>query len=139
MNRHGRKVACLVAMVSLRAVLLVGVVSLPTLLAAEQRVTPKVYGIGVQPCAEWVAKPGAAVSGIAKLEASAKEMAVIAWLTGYVTGAAAVLADRGMTLKDTSGRDILVWVTEYCTSHKGATVEEAAAALVKELAGPAIP
>ena len=50
------------------------------------------------------------------MEASAKEMAVISWVTGYVTGAAVILAKRGMVLRDTTGRDILASIHEALVS-----------------------
>lgn len=110
------------------------VLALSSVMVASQTAKPKIYGIGVQPCADWLLRPGEPTA-IGQMEASAKEMAVISWVTGYVTGAAAILAERGTVLRDTTGRDLLASITKHCESNKGSTVEVAAAALVRELSG----
>lgn len=102
-----------------------------TLAAAQP--APKVYGVGVQPCAEWVKGGAPGGEQIAGMEASLKQMAVIAWATGYLTGAAATLDAHGIVLRNTSGQDLVTWLTTYCQAHPPATIEHATAALVRTL------
>lgn len=103
---------------------------------ALQQATPKVYGIGVESCADWLASPGREGGMQARLEAATKRLGVIAWLTGYATGAAAVLSNYRVQLRNTTGTDIQTWVTKYCGTNQTATIEVAGAALVRELSPP---
>ena len=96
---------------------------------------PKIYGIGVQACAEWLA-PGDAAAGIeTAMKAGVMRMGVIAWVTGYLTGAAAVYATGGIRLRDTTGEGIVESIERHCKANPANTVEQAAASLVRELSG----
>ena len=104
------------------------VVVLGTSLSAQSP-PPKVYGIGVEACANWLTQPTG--KGIdVQLQAATQRLAVIAWATGYITGAAAVLAPRGVLLGDTTGRDIEAALTTHCKANSTATID---AALVRSL------
>jgi len=89
---------------------------------------PKVYGVGIQPCAAWLSSKQ--TDGIT---APIERLSVIAWATGYATGAAAVYATQGVILRDTTGSGIVASIERHCAAKPGGTVEEAAAGLIAEL------
>ena len=96
-----------------------------------QTAKPKVYGVGVQPCAAWLS--GTNADGIDGIKAQMERLSVIAWATGYTTGAAAVYATHGVILRDTTGTGIVESIQRHCAAKPGGTVEEAAASLVAAL------
>ncbi len=95
---------------------------------------PKVYGVGVQSCSEWLQQSGS-LDATAAMQVGVQRLAVIAWVTGYVTGAAAVYATEGVLLRDTTGTDIVASVERHCKGTQASSVERAAASLVRELRG----
>lgn len=64
------------------------------------------------------------------MQAAVKRLAVTAWITGYVTGAATV---SNSPLRETTGQGIEQATTTYCEAQPDRTVEEASAALVRDL------
>ena len=102
--------------------------------AAQTQVKPKIYGVvGVQACNEFVSPPGSEGSGVGQMRSPAMRAAVVSWAMGYVTGAAAILAERGIVLRDTTENDLVARMTTYCLDNPKATIEAASAALVREL------
>ena len=93
---------------------------------------PKVYGLGGQTCADWLETP-VGQGPDAQVKAAFQRTAALAWATGYVTGAAAVLAPRGVRLSDTTGQDIETWLSTHCKANPSETLDAAAAALVSTL------
>ena len=93
---------------------------------------PKIYGLGGETCANWLAVP-VGQGPDAQMKAALQRMAALAWTTGYVTGAAAVLAPRGVRLSETTGQDIETWLSTHCKANPSDTLEAAAAALVSTL------
>jgi hypothetical protein len=100
------------------------------------QVRPKIYGVGVESCRDWILAAPVNAGRQAQMEAGARRLATIAWTNGYVTGAAAVLATRGTVLRDDTGSDVLAWLDRHCGGNPTSTIEAASAALVQELAAP---
>jgi hypothetical protein len=107
-------------------------VLLSTLVLDAQAPAPKIYGIGGQTCVNWLATPVGQGPDM-QMKAALQRMAALAWATGYVTGAAAMLAPRGVRLTDTTGPDIETWLSTRCKANPSETLEAAAAALVTTL------
>ena len=94
---------------------------------------PKVYGVGPEVCSQWLTPPPTNEPVVGYLKGQTQPMVVIAWVTGYVTAAAAVSAEHGVTLRTTTGKEIDAWLRKHCQANPTATINAAGAALVREL------
>src|SRR5262245_20279340 len=110
--------------------LVLPVVCVLVTMVGAQPSAPKVYGVGVQSCAEWLREiPPGDVAGanlVTAMKAQVQRLSVIAWATGYVTGAAAVYATGGIVLRETTGESIVESIERHCKANPGNTVEQAA-------------
>jgi hypothetical protein len=103
--------------------------------SASSQSSTKVYGIGPEVCSQWLTPTippgGEPVTGY--LNTQTRPLVTIAWMTGYVTAAAAVAAEHGVTLRTTTGKEIDAWLRKHCQANPAATINAAGAALVREL------